>query len=228
MNFQECDLGFTHQAENTLVFFGNKNADLDKIKVKFPSIEFLRLKQTHSNSVLEASLQLTEADSHWTSKSNTGLLIATADCLPIMICNNKTGVISAVHAGWRGVENQITLKTLKKIITAETKVGDLQVWIGPHILQKSFEVEHPVLNLLLKSYVSENPQNCYFATDDKFFIDLVAIIKSQISSCVGRLPEIFILEKDTKAEALFHSFRRDKSDSGRNLSFIARCPQDTK
>lgn len=222
MNFRECELGFSYQANEVLVFFGKKTADLEKIKSKYPQIDFARVKQTHSDKIIEASHELTEADSHWTSKARTGLLIATADCLPVMIHNKKTNAIAAVHAGWRGVENQITLKTLKKIASEKTELSDIHIWIGPHILQKSFEVDQTVLDLLLKSNLNTDTSTCYYFRNDKYFINLIEIVKSQISSVFGKLPTIYVLEKDTKSENSLHSFRRDKAESGRNLSFICR------
>jgi len=139
-----------------------------------------------------------------------------------MIYNKKTGRVAAVHAGWRGVENQIITKTLEKLVLKETVASDFQIWIGPHILQKSFAVDREVLELLLKSYFSKDLSDCYFSNNDKFYVNLLEIVKSQISKFFGHLPDLYILEKDTKEEKMFHSFRRDKIDSGRNLSFISR------
>ena len=138
-----------------------------------------------------------------------------------MIYNSETKTIAAVHAGWRGVENQITLKAIEKITSRNTDLNNVHFWIGPHILQKSFEIDRAVLDLLLKSYLNKNLTDCYFSSNDKFFVNLLEIVKSQISSYFGEVPNLLDLAKDTKTENLFHSFRRDQQNSGRNLSFIA-------
>jgi copper oxidase (laccase) domain-containing protein len=138
-HFRESEIGYTFQSDGIFVFFGNKKATLIEIERTFPHIDFFKIRQTHSDIIVEASSTLTEADGHWTKESNCGLLISTADCTPVMIYNRKTGAITAVHAGWRGVANQITLKALRLSMGEKPNPNDFEIWLGPHILKNSFE-----------------------------------------------------------------------------------------
>ena len=145
MNFQECDLGFTFKNSEVLVFFGKAYGDLEKVKSHFSTFEFYGVRQTHSDLIVQASSNFYQADAHWTSQSLKALFILTADCIPLFIYNRKMHIIAAIHAGWRGIENHIVLKSLKKIMTTTSQPEDFEIWIGPHILKNSFEVHCPSL-----------------------------------------------------------------------------------
>jgi len=219
--FQECELGYTFKNDQVFGFFGNIRATLSAIEKTFPQFNFSRIKQTHSDIIVQASPELKEADAHFSLEKNKALLIATADCTPVLIYEKFSGTVAAIHAGWRGVENQITVKTLKKMSEANTKT-EFEIWIGPHILQKSFEVQKDVLDLLLKSSYAVNKSKHYLQTGSGFMVDLKGILESQIEQLQLPIREIHSLDIDTKIDLRFHSFRRDKAASGRNLSFITK------
>lgn len=220
-HFQECDLGYIYKTQDVLIFFGNKNGTLAEIQKKFSDLQFLKIKQTHSDIFVEASETLVEGDAHWTTKNRTGLLISTADCTPVMIFNKQNRKVAAIHAGWRGVENQITLKTLRSVLDDKTKADDIQIWLGPHILQTSFEVQEDVLQQLLKASYVTDTQKLFTTKVTGFNVDLKKIIESQIHHLNSQISNIHSLLIDTKTDLRFHSFRRDKAASGRNLSFIS-------
>jgi YfiH family protein len=222
IHFRESEIGYTFQSDSVFVFFGNKKATLIEIERHFPNINFYKIRQTHSDINVEASLTLTEADGHWTKEKNRGLLISTADCSPIMIYNRKSGAIAAVHAGWRGVANQITVKALKKMVEEKINPNDFEIWIGPHILKNSFEVKDGVLNQLLESSYAINTETQFSKPDAGIYVDLKSILESQIQSVIPNFTSLHYLDIDTKTDLRFHSFRRDKEKSGRNLRFIAK------
>lgn len=221
-HFQECDLGFYFQNEEVLVFFGNAKATLSEIQKKFPMLQFVKVKQTHSDILVQASSEIVEADAHWTTEKNKGLLIATADCTPVMIYNHKSKKIAAIHAGWRGVQNQITEKTLRFLTELNSTADDFQIWLGPHILQNSFEVQNDVLQLLLNSSYEKEKSVHFKKIDSGFLVDLQGILKSQIFRVNELINDFYALPIDTKTNLHFHSYRRDKALAGRNLSFIAK------
>ena len=115
MKYFQNDLGFGYKDEKVLIFFGNKNAELVNIAQAFPAFKFLRVKQTHSDIFVAASEELQEADAHWTGEKNIALIIATTDCMPIMIYCEQTHRVAAVHAGWRGVVNGIIEKNFESV-----------------------------------------------------------------------------------------------------------------
>ncbi len=67
--------------------------------------------------------------------------IQTADCLPILLCDERTGAIAAIHAGWRGTLRGIVARTLEEMQQAFGSTGsDISAAIGPGLLECCFEV----------------------------------------------------------------------------------------
>ena len=210
--FSETDLGFEFKTDSHLVFYGKKNCSLENLISKYNAFEFRQVKQTHSDILLHsfAKSEDTEADAHYTSEKNIALVVRTADCIPAMIFDENKNIILAVHAGWRGVQNQITLKSLKKL----SLLGSIKIYIGPHIQKQSFKVDLDVKNLL-----TQTEDDFTFAVN-KYFVDLKKILIKQIQTYT--MPQFYYLDKDTATDLNFNSFRRDKDNSGRNLSFIVK------
>lgn len=221
MSFTESDLGFFLVQDNHMIFFGKNNATLDKLKQSYPDIEFRTVHQKHTDICVTSKPESQEivADAHYTTEAGVGLVVKTADCLPILAFSKSQQLLVAIHAGWRGVENQLTAKSL---LTA--KLNEAEIFIGPHILQKSFEVDLDVKEQLEKVYLlhTQNPDTAVFtAKENKYYIDLKAIVRKQIDS-VSIPYHLHELALDTVSDPRLHSYRRDRQTSGRNLSFIAR------
>ena len=219
MPFQESELGFRYEDNFVCVFFGKALATRSVIEKEFSDIQFMKVQQTHSDIIVHANTNLQTADAHWTREKKTALLISTADCLPILIYNTVTKTVAAVHAGWKGVCNQITAKSLKALSTEQSTASNFEIWIGPHIMPFSFEVKVDVLNQLLEaSYKTDKSK--HFTDGDGIHVDLKSIVLSQISASLGFGFKHNELNLDTLTSLFLNSYRRDKQNSGRNLSFI--------
>lgn len=102
------------------------------------------LKQTHSTIVTRIdrdnnfSLQ---SDAAVTNNKGQVLAIMTADCLPLLICNDDGSEVAAVHAGWRGLLEGIVENTLQEM---NSQTSGLMAWIGPAISQGNFEIGEEV------------------------------------------------------------------------------------
>lgn len=213
MKITESADGIIYSNDSILVFFGKKNCELGRIQELFPKFHFRSVKQTHSNHFIQsiaASIDI-EADAHWTTEKNVALLIRTADCMPILAFEHLSRKIAAIHAGWRGVANRITPLTLNLFAT-------MDLFIGPHILQKSFDVKVDAKTLLAASIPDLDPTSFVDVQSDSMKIDLEKIVIHQIGR--NRLKNIFSTNIDTKTNPDFHSYRRDQKNAGRNLSFI--------
>lgn len=212
--FKETELGFEYETAEYLAFFGKGTTTLEQIQSAYSQFKFVQVKQTHSDKTVEASENVVEADAHFTKHKKWALLIKTADCIPAMIYNKDTQEILSIHAGWRGVENQITYKALRDLNSSNSH---LDVIVGPCILQSSFEVDEDVKESLLKSAFSKD-KNVSFQKGSKYYVDLISILQSQISAITPNF-NLQHLERDTKSDHTFNSFRRDQTKL-RNLSFI--------
>ena len=225
MEIIETELGFEIETQKFLAFFGKKPADLKGLENHYSNLNFLRLKQVHGCELIERKSSqesgLPEADAHWTAQPQIGLCINTADCIPVLIYNSNDHSIAAVHAGWRGVAQKIVSSAIRSEFVRGSRPQDLIVLIGPHIQKKSFEIESPVLKDLISSSSEAGAELYSVNKDGKFFFDLNSLLKLHLEELDIPSENIFNLFLDTKSDLRFHSFRRDKEKSGRQLSFIS-------
>ncbi|MDP3560884.1 MAG: peptidoglycan editing factor PgeF [Legionellaceae bacterium] len=109
------------------------------------------LDQTHSNRcvVVENVGVDRQADAAVTRDAQFPLAIMTADCLPIVICDNQGTEIAAIHAGWRGLANGIIENTLASMRSA---ASSCLAWIGPAICAACYETGEEVLQTFTDRY----------------------------------------------------------------------------
>jgi copper oxidase (laccase) domain-containing protein len=102
-----------------------------------PDFALQSVKQTHSNIVLSEthclqSKELLEADAI-VGNSKFPIAVRTADCVPIVLLGENAHAI--VHAGWRGLHNEILHHDLIQAI------HPIYAFIGPHISAQNYEVQ---------------------------------------------------------------------------------------
>jgi YfiH family protein len=64
-------------------------------------------------------------------------VVMTADCLPVLFCDDAGTVVAAAHAGWRGLVAGVLETTLARMAVAPEQV---MAWLGPAIGPTAFEV----------------------------------------------------------------------------------------
>lgn len=229
MNIHETELGFEVETTDALFFFGKKDATAEALARAYPFFKWARVRQTHSDIVVESPAALLpadfsagarEADAHWTRTRELALLISTADCVPVLFADPAGGVVAAVHAGWRGVASRIVPKTIAALAGAGTPSASLWAMIGPHIQVGSFEVGDDVKDLLLAASEESADLVVHPGKSDKPHVDLNAIVKSQLQAAGLPPDQVFDLHLDTVTDERLHSHRRDREKAGRQLSFV--------
>lgn len=181
----------------------------------------VKMEQVHGNKVVLVSAKhlgktIKECDGLVTNSSDVTLRISVADCLPIFLSDNINNSIGLVHAGWRGLDNKIIEKTItlmnKKL---KVKKENLNVYIGPHICQKHYEIKADV-----SAKFSAYPKAVTFK-DTVFkgrrtFLDLGQVAKQQLKSLGVSVQNIKIDKECTFENKKLKSYRRgDKL--GRNI-----------
>jgi len=170
-----------------------------------PEIDLIRVKQTHSSIVLLEADCLEMLADGMVGKSHKPMAILTADCLPIVLLGENEHAF--VHAGWRGLHNQILNNLLIQ------KIKPIYAFIGPHISQDHYEVS--------PDFKINFPDNQFFKEiENKIFFNLSLAAKYQLQRF---FPGITIEEslQCTFAEESFHSYRRNKTTQ-RNWNIY--CP----
>jgi len=170
---------------------------------------------------IHGNQDLPKADALVTNLSNIVIGVITADCAPILFCDEEKNVIATTHAGWRGAK----LGVIKSTIDAMKKLGaeNIKAMIGPMIAQKSYEISKEFFD----DFVSEDSSNEIFfisgAKPDKYLFDLPSYIEKKLRE--AGIEKIENLKIDTyENEKDFFSFRRSahqkEKDCGRNVSAI--------
>lgn len=210
-------------ADGYTIFFGNRNCSLEMLYSIIPKpIAFL--KQTHSTLLVESNYNSLlneskpEADAHYCKDDRLAIGIITADCIPLLGYDKHTDAIFALHAGWRGLANQIiskSLSTIHQYLTVKTNF-----FIGPHIQKNSFEVDSDVVDAFHKigyvdqKYVCHSPKN-----DSKFIIDLNLVAHKEIYTS-HPVSNIWNSGIDTFIDNTYFSWRRERRTGLRNYSVI--------
>ena len=110
-----------------------------KSSLMLPSEPFW-LNQIHSNicvKVDKQSIGNITADATYTKQSNIVCAVLTADCLPILICNQAGNEVAAIHAGWRGLAGGIIQNTINHF---DAPADQLLAWLGPASGPEVFEI----------------------------------------------------------------------------------------
>lgn len=223
--------GLLIEEESTLVFFGNRNSSIENLRTEFPQLSFARINQVHGHQVVESLKTQAadipkEADAQITAESNLALCIVTADCLPILITAESSPWIGAIHAGWRGVAQNILGKTISTLLEKDVALNSLKIFIGPHIHMESYEVDENVKNQVIKSTQRESANHFQKLPNGKFLLGLEAIVCSQCLDIGMHLSQISFASENTKENLEYHSVRREKDTRGRQLNFICRTKAD--
>ena len=91
---------------------------------------------------------LTVADGAWTHDHHRVLAIMTADCLPILLTDQQSSFVMALHAGWRGLADGIIQNAIRR---ASLPADRIMAWVGPGIGFSAFEIGSEVRNAFLMS-----------------------------------------------------------------------------
>lgn len=100
------------------------------------------LKQVHGASVaIERWSPGCAGDAAYTQQAGVVCAVLTADCLPLLMCDQAGTQIAVVHAGWRGLVAGVIEATLTRFSGDR---ADIMVWLGPAIGPAAFEVGEDV------------------------------------------------------------------------------------
>lgn len=164
-----------------------------------------------------------QADALITSTPNLAIGILTADCVPVLVYAPQAGLISAIHAGWKGAKAGIIANTMAKLEALGAKRSEMIAAIGPAILQESYEVDH----VFYQEFLKEHPDNrAYFKTGQResyYLFNLPSYVLAKLKAeGIGQIERI---ELNTyKNENIFFSYRRachrEESVFGNQISAI--------
>lgn len=183
--------------------------------------EPLWLNQVHGVDVVNGATcdALPDADGSYCSSYNKPCVVLTADCLPVLLCNQQGTKVAAVHAGWRGLCNGIISNALSKF----HKDDAVLAYLGPAISCKHFEVGSDVLEKFLACSINAEHRakikSAFIASNNnKYLADLYALARAELN--LKGVNQVFGGNYCSYRQSeQFYSYRRDKN-CGRNACLI--------
>jgi polyphenol oxidase len=177
------------------------------------------LHQVHGRRVVELPCAGSpEADGAFTVQRKVVCAILTADCLPVAFAHRNGPQIGMVHAGRRGLEQNI----LSKMIDAmDVPAEDLFIWVGPGIAFDSYVISGAIRTAFLQSFPGFE-EVFEPVGGNQFKMDLYRVAVRQLVDAGVSASNIDVCGCDTFTDLRFHSARRDGGNSGRMASIIWR------
>jgi len=185
-------------------------------------------RQIHSTTVVPINepwpfSNAPDADGIVTNKRGLVLAVLTADCVPVLLADSKTGVIGAAHAGWRGALGGVLENALRVMEESGAYRENIVAALGPCIAQASYEVDEA----FSLPFLRKRPENAHFfkpfIKNGKYLFDLPAYVAEQLRLLgVGK---ISVCSEDTytNPERFFshrYSTHRNETQKGNLISAI--------
>jgi YfiH family protein len=175
------------------------------------------LEQVHGTVVVnaEAASCVAQADACIARHRGAVCVVMTADCLPVLLCDEAGTVVGAAHAGWKGLAAGVIEATVKGMDVAPHK---LLAWLGPAIGAEAFEVGEEVRATFIAHQVQAAKAFAAHGDQGKYHADIYLLARQRLSA-LG-ITRIYggnyctYHQKDT-----FFSYRRD-GVTGRMGTFI--------
>jgi hypothetical protein len=182
--------------------------------------EPLWLRQVHGTTVVEAdgAQDSPEADAAVARRPGTVCAALTADCLPLLICDEAGTVVAAAHAGWRGLCSGVIEETLRIM---DRPPESLLAYLGPAIGPLAYEVGAELREAFIAADPGGDAQAGAAFTPGrpgKFYADLYALARRRLAH--RGVHRVYGGGYCTYTEReRFYSYRRDGA-TGRMASLI--------
>ena len=130
-------------------------------------------KHTDRVIVLEDDFGDRIADAVVTAKKGIFIGVQVADCVPILLCDNRHEVVGVVHAGWRGTAAAIARKTIGVMQEHfRTDPASITAALGPSICLDCYQVGHDVFGSVYRG--SGEGEYYRRERDGRYSVDLCA------------------------------------------------------
>ena len=195
-----------------------------------PDAEVIRLTQVHGAVILtfeEPARKrrtgiLGTGDALATCQPNVLHVVASADCVPILLADAATGWMAAVHAGWRGTALRVLDAALDALEARGVSVRNLSAAFGPSISRDRYEVGPEVVAALLDAYGAAPAGAVRPGAAAKSFVDVAAFDEAALLARGVEPSRISRPRVCNAAAEDLPSWRRDGPGAGRILTGVVR------
>jgi YfiH family protein len=175
----------------------------------------------------------TRGDALATNQPGVALAVRAADCVPMLMAAPASGIVAAVHAGWRGTAARVAAAAVS---TLERRFGcrpsDLVVAIGPSIGVCCYEVGSDLVDAFAAAGHARSVIDRWFVSRparrgsrerSRLHLDLVAASRDQLVLAGVPEDQIHACGLCTAMHLdVLTSYRAEQSRAGRLVGVIAR------
>lgn len=187
------------------------------------------MKQVHGDRIVRVedntAKEVGEADGMVTHVKEAYLGVLTADCVPILFVAHRQKLVAAVHAGWRGTVEGIAAKMVRLFKEQYDVPPDgVEAALGPAVGACCYEVKNDVFRPLVDRW-GELAKPALETREGKTFLDLRRMNRAILEDAGLNPDRIYQLGPCTSCTPdEFFSYRREKRETGRQISFIGWRP----
>jgi polyphenol oxidase len=206
----------------------------------------VRVRQVHGADVLvrhagdAPARTMASADIIVSDDPTTAIAIQTADCVPLLIADRRTGAVAAAHAGWRGLAAGVPAvavdalcrhfgsRSADLVAAAGPSIGACCYEVGPEVFER-FTSTHPP-GAAVARWFFRTPQPTPHNRSMKqlappkaghWFFDSWRAVRDQLEWAGIAASQIFVAELCTAShKEVFCSYRRDGASAGRMAAVI--------
>jgi YfiH family protein len=149
-----------------------------------------------------------------TAEPRITLSVRAADCAPVLLADERAGVIGACHCGRPGVVSGIVPATVRAM--RELGATDITAWLGPHVCGRCYEVPQPMQD----EVAAVEPVTRTTTSWGTPALDIGAGVRAQLERAGVRFTE---LSRCTMESGDLFSYRREGRLSGRQAGLIRRA-----
>ena len=216
---KELDLG-SHSAPSSPEVKRLRNNFV--ISLSSNPMQLVLLRQYHSVQIhcldrISFGDQIQRGDALITRVPQLLLAVQVADCLPLLIADEASGVVAAIHAGWRGLLGGIVPKTLARMHAQyNCNPRHCVAVVGPCIGPCCYQVSNELATAFEVAFGSRAPRASNY-------LDLPAICRWQLEAAGLQDSLIFSNPPCTSCQRdMFFSYRADQGTTGRMLAVIGK------
>jgi polyphenol oxidase len=206
-----------------------------------------RVRQVHGAAVLvrragaPAGAERPAADIIASNDPREALAIQTADCVPLLIADRRTGVVAAAHAGWRGLAAGVPRVAVEALVREfGSRPANLVAAAGPSIGACCYEVGAEVRQQFARAPFPEAALGRWFSREarptarnpsmpgvrpaaraDHWYFDSGSAAREQLVAAGIPSSQLFVADVCTASHpGALCSYRRDGPDAGRLAAAI--------
>jgi YfiH family protein len=186
----------------------------ETIGVAPEQLQFQR--QVHGTvvSVIRDVAPAEESDGMITDRNDIILCVSIADCAAVLLYDPEHDVVAGLHSGWRGTVGNIVAVGIEKMSSEfGSRPEQLLAYISACASEHRYVVREDVAGQFPEAYKKQ-------VSEVEWVLDIRGYIRQQLLNKGVLATHIECSEACTIGNEAYHSYRRDRDNSGRMTAFI--------